>query len=315
MMRGHPARDVLAGVLAGAAAWMGMAAWALPGVALAGFGAAATPAAVALAVGGGVDLTELAGPAAFGGSVSASISVVPLGVSLVGAVLLATALTTWYRVAGAAGVFLAGLHVLPFLPAGDLHVRFWPTLLGGALWLAVVLAVRVAMWWAPPVRRVVTVLLGVAGVTTVAGAAAALAGGARVLGTMMLAAPNLLCVALTRGVGVPWTARGPDVPVPTVDTGGLGPLDTPTWALTPLAAVVVVLVAVFAGRHTPWVTALCFAGMAALGGAEVELRAGFFGIELGVGGNVLAATGAGLLAGLAACLLVGGVRRWHRRYT
>jgi hypothetical protein len=141
------------------------------------------------------------------------------------------------------------------------------------------------------------------------------AGGTRVLGTMVLAAPNLLCVALTRGLGVPWTVRGPDLPMPTVDTGGLGPLAAPMWPLAVLAAVVVVLVAVFAGWHTPWVTALCWGAMAWLGGADVELRAAFFGIELGVGGNVLAAAGVGLLAGLAACLLVEAVRYWHRQRT
>lgn len=303
--------DVLVGVAAGVAAWVGMAAWALLGVTLTGFGAAATPAAMALAVGGGAGISRDLGPMALSGS----ISVVPLGVSLVGAVLLAAVLTTWRRVAGAAAVFLAGLLALPLLSAGELSVRFWPTLLGGVLWLAVVLAVRVATWWAPAVRRVVAVLLSAAGVATVVGALAAFAGGTRVLGTMVLAAPNLLCVALTRGLGVPWTVRGPDLPVPTVDAGGLAPLAAPAWPLAAMAVVVVVLVAVFAGWHAPWVTALCFTGMAVLGGADVAVRGGFLAIELGVRANVLVAAGVGLLAGLAAGPLVAGIRYWHRQRT
>lgn len=298
-------RGLLTGALAGLVAWAGMAGWALLGVALAGFGAAAAPAAMALAVGGsaGIDM----------GRASGSISVLPLGVSLVGAVLLAAVLTSWQRVAGAAAVFLTGLVVLPFVPAGQLDTRFWPTVLGGVLWLAVVLGTRVAMWWLPWVRQVVRTLLGAAGLASMIGVLASISGGGRVLGTMVLAAPNLLCVALTRGLGTPWTVRGPDLPLPTVDTGGLGPLAAPVWPLVVAAAVVVVLLAVFAGWHASWVTALCFGGMAVLGGAAVEVRAGLFAIELGVGGNVLVAAGAGLLAGLAACLLVQGVRYWQRR--
>jgi hypothetical protein len=307
----HGRVDVITGVVAGVVAWVGMAGWALLGVVLAGFGAAAAPAAVALAVGGGVGLTRDVGPTVLNGS----ISVVPLGVSLVGAVLLATVLTTWHRVVGAAGVFLAGLVVLPFFPAGELSIRFWPTLLGGVLWLAVVLAVRTAMWRVPAVRPVVTVLLAAAGVATVVGAAVSVAGGGRVLGTMVLAAPNLLCVALTRGLGVPWTVLSSNFPALTPETGGLAPLAAPMWPLAAMAAVVVVLVAVFAGWHTPWVTALFFAGMAVLGGANVEMRTGFFDIELGLAANVFVAAGVGLLAGLAACLLVAGVRYWHRQRT
>lgn len=298
---------VLVGAAAGVTAWVGMAGWALLGTTLAGFGAAAAPAAVALAVGGSVGIDQ--------DMLSGSISVLPLGVSLVGAVLLATVLTSWHRVAGAATVFLAGLVVLPFLPAGELDVRFEPTVFGGVVWLALVLGVRVAMWWLPRIRKVVAVLLGAAGLASIVGAVASIAGGVRVLGTMVLAAPNLLCVALTRGLGTPWTVVGPDLPVPSVETGGLGPIAAPLWPLVVATTVVVVLIAVFAGWHTPWVTALCFGGMAAIGGANVEFRAAVFAIELGVGGNVLVATGTGLLAGLAACLLVQGVRYWHRQRT
>lgn len=294
--------DVLAGAAAGLVAWAGMAGWAVLGTMLAGFGAASTPAAMALAVGGTAGFAQ--GPA--GGTVS----VLPLGVSLVGAVLLAVTLTSWHRVAGAAAVFVAGLVVLPLLPAGPLDVTF-PV--GGLFWLVVVVGVRVAMWWLPMVRRVVLVLLGAAGVATVVGALAAIAGGTRVLGTMVLAAPNLLCVALTRGLGTTWTVQGPDLPIPTVDTGGLGPLAAPVWPLAVLAAVVVVLIAVFAGWHTPWIAAVCFGGMALLGGAHVDVRAAIFQIRIGVGGNVLVAAGTGLLAGSVAILCVFTVRYWHRQ--
>ncbi|HEX2133386.1 MAG TPA: hypothetical protein VHH15_17700 [Actinophytocola sp.] len=302
-------REVVVGVAAGVAAWLGMAAWALLGVTLLGLGAAATPAAVALAVGGSAGVTQELGRAELTGAVH----VLPLGVSLVGAVLLATVLTTWRRVAGASVVIVAGLVVLPFLPAGDLDVLAWPTQLGGLAWLAVVVGVRVAMWRVPWVRRVVAVLLGAAALATVAGVVAAVAGGPRVLGTMVLAAPNLLCVALTRGLGVPWAVRGPDLPVAAIDTGAFGPLAVPVWPLTVAAAVVVVLVAVFAGWHAPWVVVVCFAGMVVLGGAAVELRAGFFGVELGVAGNVGVAAAAGFGGGSVACLLVQGFRYWQGR--
>jgi hypothetical protein len=304
-------REVLVGLAAGVVAWAGMAGWALLGVGLLGLGAADTPAAVALALGGAAGVTQDLGRAELTGSVS----VLPLGVSLVGAVLFAALLTSRPRVAGAAAVFVAGLAVLPFLPAGRLDVGAGPTWAAGLVWLAVVVGLRVAMWWLPRVRRVVVVLLGAAGAATVVGAVAAAAGGARVLGTVVLAAPNLLCVALTRGFGVPWTVHGPDLPLPAVDTGDLGPLDLPVWPLAALATVLVVLVAVCAGRHAPWVAAVCFAAMAGLGGAAVELRAGPFAVELGVSGNVLAAAGAGLVAGAVACLPVAGARYWHRQRT
>lgn len=302
-------RAVATGALAGLVAWLGMAGWALLGVSLAGFGAAATPAALALAVGGGVGIRRDVGPAQLDGS----ISVLPLGISLVGAVLLAVVLTTWRRVAGAAATYGAGLVVLLFLPAGELDVHGWTTLLGGVLWFAVVVGLRVAMWWEPRVRSVVVVLLGAAAVATVVGAVTAIAGGARVLGTMVLAGPNLLCVALTRGLGVPWSVRGPDLPLSTVDTGAWGPLAVPAWPLALVAAVVVVLVAVFAGWHAPWVTAVLFAALTLLGGAAVELRARFFTVSLGIAGDVLVAAGVGLASGAVACLLVAAGRYWHRR--
>ncbi|MCT2585452.1 hypothetical protein [Actinophytocola gossypii] len=304
------AAGVAAGAAAGVVAWLGMAGWALLGVTTLGLGAAATPAAVALAVGGSVGVTEDLGPA----TLSGSVHVLPLGVSLVGAVLLAAVLTTWPRLAGASAVVVAGLVALPFLPAGDLDVLPWSTQLGGLAWLVVVVGTRVAMWWFPWVRRVVTVFLGAAALATLIGVVASVAGGARVLGTMVLAAPNLLCVALTRGLGVPWETRGPDLPLPTIDTGGLGPLAVPVWPLTAVAVVVLVLVAVFAGRHAPWVAAVCLAGMVVVGGAAVRLSAGFFAVELGVAGNALAAAAAGLGGGLVAWLLVQGVRYWHRRH-
>lgn len=297
------------GVLAGVVAWVGMGLWALLGVTLLGLGGAATPAAVALAVGGSAGVTQDVGPAMLTGSVS----VLPLGVSLLGAVLLTATLTDWRRVAGAAGVVVAGLLVLPFLPAGQLDVRFWPTLFGGLAWLVVVLGVRVAMWWLPRVRRVVAVLMGAAGCSVVLGAVLSVAGGARMLGTMVLAAPNLLCVALTRGFGVPWRVHGPDLPLPTIETGDVGPLALPVWPLAVLAAVVVVAVAVFARWHAPWVVALCFAAMAGFGGAALDVAAGPFHLELGVAGDVLVAAFAGLAAGSVACLLVAAGRYWHRQ--
>ena len=295
------------GVAAGVVAWAGMAGWALLGVVLLGLGAGATPAAVALAVGGSAGISR--------DVVTGSISVLPLGVSLAGALLFAAVLTSWHRVAGAAAVFVAGLVTLPFLPAGQLDIRFWPTVLGGLGWLVVVLGARVATWWLPRVRRVIAVLMGAAGCSVVLGAVLSIPGGARMLGTMVLAAPNLLCVALTRGLGVPWVVHGPDLPMPTIETGDVGPLALPVWPLAALAAVVIVLVAVFARWHTPWVVAVWFAAMAAFGGAAVDIGAGLFRLRLGVSGDVLVAAGAGLAAGSVACLLVAAGRYWHRQRT
>jgi hypothetical protein len=300
-------REVAIGVLAGVVAWAGMAGWALLGVSLLGLGAAATPAAVALAVGGSAGVSQ--------DLLTGSISVLPLGVSLLGAILFATVLTSWLRVAGAAGVFVAGLLALPFLPAGQLDVRFWPTVTGGVGWLVVIVGLRVATWWFPRVRRVLAVLMGAGGFAIVLGAVLSISGGARMLGTMVLAGPNLLCVALTRGLGVPWQVHGPDLPLPTIETGDFGPLALPVWPLVVLAAVLVGLVAVFAGWHTPWVTAVCFAVMAWFGGATLDIAAGPFRIELGVSGDVLVAAGVGLLAGSVACLLVEAARYWHRQRT
>ena len=300
-----------AGAVTGLVAWAGMAGWALLGVSLLGLGGAATPAAVALAVGGSAGVSQDVGPAVLTGSVS----VLPLGISLLGALLLAVTLTTWSRVAGAAGVFVAGLVALPFLPAGQFDVRFWPTLFGGLGWLVVVLGVRVAMWWWPRVRRVVAVLMGAGAFSVVVGAALSVSGGPRMSGTMVLAAPNLLCVALTRGFGVPWRVHGPDLPLPAIETGDVGPLALPVWPLALLAAAVVVLVAVIAGWHTPWVVALCFAVMARLGGAALDFAAGPFRVELGVAGDVLVAALVGLAAGSVACLLVAAGRYWHRQRT
>jgi hypothetical protein len=282
-----------------------MVGWTLLGVVLLGLGGGAVPAAVALAVGGDATIAR--------DQLSGSVSVVPLGVSLAGAIVFAVVLTSWPRVVGGAAAFVAGLVVLVCLPGGEFAVRGGATLVGGLVWLVVVVAVRVAMWWLPQVRGVVAVLLGAAGVATVVGVVGSAAAGARVLGTMVLAAPNLLCVALTRGLGVPWSATGPDLPRAAVDTGSFGPLAAPVWPMAVVAVVVVALVAVVAGWHTPWVVAGCFAAMAALGGAAVELRAGFFALELGVAGEVPVAAVVGFGAGLVGCLLVAGGRYWHRR--
>ena len=319
-------RGATAGFLAGLAAWAGMAGWALlgltllsgdadtpalggaftgasgdsggisgapsdggafssapgiggaPGVGIgSGLGVSATPAALALAVGGAVQL----GPG--------SVSGLPLGISLIGALLLTAWLTTWEQVASAAAVFIAGLLVVCLLP----QVQLLPTLVGGLVWLATTLAIRVASSRWPWVRNVALVLLGTAAVATLVGAVLSFTS-ARMLGTMLLTAPNLLCVALTRGLGVPW--HGLELP------------DLPLW---PLALVVAVLVAVFARWHAPWVMALCCAAMTWLGGARVEV----FRFEVGLTGDVLIAAATGLAAGGVACLLVEGARHWHRRRT
>ncbi|MBN6033972.1 hypothetical protein [Amycolatopsis sp. 195334CR] len=317
-------RGAAAGFSAGLAAWTGMAGWALLGLTLlagdadtpalggasgdgggisgapgldgisatlgiggapglgigSGLDASAAPAALALAVGGAVQL----GPG--------SVSGLPLGISLIGALLLTAWLTTWEQVASAAAVFIAGLLVVCILP----QVQLLPTLVGGLLWLATTLAIRVASWRWPWVRNVALVLLGTAAVATLVGAVLSFTS-ARMLGTMLLTAPNLLCVALTRGLGVPWHGLElPDLP------------DLPLW---PLALVVAVLVAVFARWHAPWVMALCCAAMAWLGGARVEV----FRFEVGLTGDVLIAAATGLAAGGVACLLVEGARHWHRRRT
>ncbi len=309
--RPRPGLGLAAGAAAGLVAWAGMAGWALLGVSLLDLGGATAPSAVALAVGGSAGVSQDVGPAVLTGS----ISVLPLGVSLIGAFLLAVTLTAWRRVAGASAVFVAGLVALPFLPAGQLDVRFWPTLFGGVTWLVVVLGVQVATWWLPRVRRIVAVLMGAGAFSIVVGAVLSISGGPRMLGTMVLAAPNLLCVALTRGLGVPWRVHGPDLPLPTIETGDVGPLALPVWPLTVLAAVTVVLIAVFAHWHAPWVVALCFAVMAGVGGAALDFAAGPFRIELGVAGDVPVAALVGLAAGTVACLLVAAGRYWHRQRT
>jgi hypothetical protein len=306
--------ELVTGAVAGAAAWAGMAVVALVGVSLLGLGTGSTPAALALAVGGAVDV-ELG---AFGVRVDGVVDLMPLGISLLGAVLLAAPLRTRRQAAGAAATFGAGLLVVAALPAGQLDVRFWATLLGGVLWLGVVLGIRVLTWVEPTVRTVVTGLLAATGAAMAVGTVAAAVGGIRVLGTILLGGPNLLFVALTRGLGAPWTTETTRLPLARVDAGHLQPLDAPLWPLTVLAVLVVAIAA--ARSRTVWVAVgtvgVAFGGMAWLAGVEVAVHAQARGRT--VIDATVAVTGSGwLAAGVAAAvgLFVAGARNWHRRRT
>ncbi|ADJ44951.1 hypothetical protein AMES_3126 [Amycolatopsis mediterranei S699] len=242
-------REVGRGLLAAAAALLAMAGVATAGLALLGAGRAGglgalTAAAVALAAGGSADV--VAAPS--GGlplAVRGGLEVMPLGVSLAGAVVLG-ALLLWRREAGvlvrgavAAVALSAGLAVSALLARGTLRMpdgvtaggaggcgrAAGPARLPGsgrfdagfsvAVGPAVVGAVAGALvvvgvcWLATRFPAVATGLRAArwpaAGLAVLGVAAAWTFGGAAAAGVVLLALPQLVCGAVLLGLGVPWT--------------------------------------------------------------------------------------------------------------
>lgn len=309
-----------AGVLAGAGAMLAMAVPALLGVLLLGLDPEATWVVLALAVGGAANVSPSASVPA-----NLELHVMPLGVSVVGAVTLLVVLLVRredpralaVRAGTAAGTFLALVAVVVLVQ--DLGVDGVQTVFGAVVWLLVVAGIGF-LCQMRAIRSVFFVLLAVMGATLVAGAVATVWGGARVLGTVLLGGPNLVLIALTRGLGVPWTVGPATERLPVrIDVGGLDALNAELWPLSVFAVLVLVVCVVLAARDR---TGGPFAGLVlavlvpagvALAGASVRIRLGPFGMELGALGEVLPAVGVGLAVGAAATLFVLAARTWQGR--
>jgi hypothetical protein len=242
-------REVGRGLLAAAAALLAMAGVAVAGLALLGAGrfggfGPLTAAAVALAAGGSAE----AGAVPAGGlpvTVRGGLEVMPLGISLAGAVVLG-ALLLRHREAGllvrgavAAGALSAGLAVIALLARGALampdgaaaggagscgraagparlplsgrfdagfSVAVGPVVAGAVAGSLVVVG---ACWLVTRFPSVATALRAarwpVAGLAVLGVAAAWIFGGTAAAGGVLLALPQLVCGAVLLGLGVPWT--------------------------------------------------------------------------------------------------------------
>ncbi|MQA11004.1 MAG: hypothetical protein GEU98_21100 [Pseudonocardiaceae bacterium] len=375
------ASDLAEGALAAALAVLTMAGLAVLGVHLIGLDANiplgySAAAALALAVGGSVSLDGAAGPATRGGDglpvqIGGDLGVMPLGVSVCGAVVFAGALLIPLRarpappsLAARAATALVTFHVcllvafLVWRPVGgtlSVAVDIPRTVLGGSVWTLIVLGLCALSHRVPvparlaPARDASRAVVGVLLITVclgmLVGVIAGTFGGARVLGTMLLGAPNLVVIALTRGLGVPWSAhtetsglleklppgRMPDLfsAGANVDPGALRPLEARLWPLALVAGVLLVLCAWRMPREggrpvarAAWLAgalAVTFAGITELAGISVHLSAGvagfdLFGLRLGISGNALLAAAYGAVGGFVASLLTGAARSWHCRH-
>jgi hypothetical protein len=311
------------GALAAVAALLAMSGLALLGLWLLGLDANATWTVLALAVGGSAKLSMPlpAGRIAAG----AELQVIPLGVSVLGAVvLLAVVLLVRRPVDQRELVIRAGAAATTFLVlfaaslALDPRVDAVRTLAGLLVWVLVVAGLGL-LCQVRAIRSVFVVLLVTMGAAMAAGAVAAIWGGARVLGAALLAGPNLVLIAFTRGLGVSWSVDTP-VKLPIrLDSGQLGSLTANRWPLSVFAVVLVLLCALFAARDRsggPFaglVVAVLVPFAAGFAGASARIRLGPFGLGIGVRGELLPALGIGLVAGIATSLLVVGVRTWQGR--
>jgi hypothetical protein len=309
------------GALAGAGAMLAMAVPALLGVLLLGLDPETTWVVLALAVGGSASVSPSAGVPA-----SLELHVMPLGVSVVGAVTLLLVVllvrredprTLAVRAGVAAGTFLALVAVVVLVQ--DLGVDGVQTVFGAVVWLLVVAGIGF-LCQVRAIRSMFFVLLTVMGATLVAGLVAAIWGGAKVVGTVLLGGPNLVLIAFTRGLGVPWSVGPASGRLPVrIDAGGLDALTADLWPLSVFAALVLMVCVVLAARDRvggPFaglVVAVLVPAGVALAGASVRIRLGPFGMELGALGKVFPALGVGLAAGAVTTLFVLAARTWQGR--
>jgi len=310
------------GVLAAVAALLVMSGLALLGVWLLGFDLSAAWTVLALAVGGSAKLSMAlpVGRIAAG----ADLQVIPLGVSVLGAVVLLAGVLVRrpadrqalaVRAVAATTTFVVLFAALTALAPRVDVVR---TLAGLLVWVLVVAGLGL-LCQVRALRAVFVVLLTTMGAAMVAGAVAAIWGGARVLGVALLAGPNLVLIAFPRGLGVHWIVGTPVTLPIRLDSGQFGSLNANPWPLSVFAVVLVLLCALFAARDRsggPFaglVVAVLVPLAAAVAGASARIRLGPFGLGFGLRGELLPALGIGLVAGLATSLLVVGVRTWQGR--
>ncbi|WIX98972.1 hypothetical protein QRX60_33625 [Amycolatopsis mongoliensis] len=270
-------REVARGLVAAAAALLAMAGVAAAGLALLG-AVRFTPAVVALAVGGSIDVEAVpAGglPVALRGSLHG----IPLGVSLAGAVVLGWLLLRrreeglLVRSVVATVAFAAALAAITVpakgklaLPTGSGGVRgcvstgsrlpvpgrldagfsvpVGPVLAGAVIWALVVVGVCWLIARFPFIAEVFRVARWpAAGLVVVCLAAAWTFGGAAAAGGVLLVLPQLVIGAVLLGLGVPWTV---DPALPCVPA--LGHFTPGLWVSGALLLVSVLVLVVRRGR-------------------------------------------------------------------
>lgn len=279
-------RDVGRGLAAAIAALLAMAGVALAGLLLLDAGRFAGPAAltatvVALAVGGSADVVAV--PA--GGlpvTVRGAIDVMPLGVSLAGAVVLGAVLLRHgrdglpVRAAAAAVAVPAGMAVISLLAKGNLTLRssggggsacgagagsrFGGAIDAGFSVASVPAAVAAAVWalvvagMCALAVRFPVVATGLRSAATVSGVltvgcliVAGVFGGAAAAGGVLLVLPQVVSGVLLLGLGVPWTVSSGGVLSCALD--GVQPL-SPGGPLTWVPVVALLACAVVVATRT-----------------------------------------------------------------
>lgn len=337
-------REVSRGLVAAAAALLAMAGVAAAGLALLGAGGAGlTAAVVALSVGASVDVEAM--PA--GGlpvTLHGDLHVIPLGVSLAGAVVLGWLLRRrdgelLVRGAVAVPAFAAGLAGIAALATGKLpettgglrgcvsagprtplpgrldagfSVAVGPAVLGAAISALAVVGVCWLMTRFSFVAKGFRVLRWLVAALVVACTAAAGAfGGAAAAGGVLLVLPQLVTGAVLLGLGVPWTV---DPALPCVPD--LGYFTPGLWVSGALLLVSVVVLVVRRGRPLRRAAAVsAVAGgvavvMTLLSRVSADVSVTAFGfsvpvLDVRLTANPLLALAAGALAGFAGSLLAG----------
>ncbi|GAB2820996.1 streptophobe family protein [Actinoallomurus bryophytorum] len=340
-------------------------------------------ATVTMAGGGGIDVTgELPQAQRLGASLHGGLDVMPLGVSLAGVLVLVVALrrpaasprALVVRLGTAAVAFpavltlsasaghgrlalgrpcvhgpygLSGCATDDRAPAGGLTLDYHPdlgrTLLGGLVWVLVVLALVALLqcrpdaralrlpaalsWMRPAVSVSATVILCAALAVEAAGLLVALVHGPKAAGAVVLVAPNAAFAAFGMGIGVPWSAARSTPGGPVAMTGiahGQAWLPPIAFAVTTLA-----VIGVLTAARTPVPPGVAWrrvraarlglplgvlsAGMTAAAGASAHLGVSVFGFAVTVlglrcDGDILVAlalgSAAGAVAGTTGCLLL-----------
>lgn len=383
-------REVARALSAVAAAYAAMGVTAAAGLLLLGADGAdgvgrLTMATVTMAGGGRVGATgELPqAPARLpAASLHAAVDVMPLGVSLAGALVLVIALrrpaaslsALLVRLATVAVTFPIVLTLAAFAGHGrlalgrpcvrgpyglsgcaddgralangitlDYHADAGRTLLGGLVWVLVMLALVALLQCRPDARHIRlpaalswirTAVSVSASVIPCAATAAcllvAVGHGPKVAGAAVLLAPNAAFAAFGVGIGVPWSAAR-STPAGSQDTSLAGIAHGSAWLLPVAFSVTVLLViGVLTAARTPvpagaaWrrlragrlglPVGILSAGMTAAAGASAHLGVSVFGFAITVlglrcGGDILVAlalgSAAGAVAGVTGALLLG----------
>jgi hypothetical protein len=378
-------REIVRALSAVAAAYAAMVTVAAAGLFLLGADGLGrlTTATVTMAGGGRIDAKgelPLAQASRLGASLRGTIDVMPLGVSLAGALVLVIAFRRpaasqrdlVVRLATAAVAFPAALTLAasaahgrlalgrpcvrgPYGLSGcaddgralangitlDYHAGLGRALLGGLVWVLLVLALvallqcrpdkgHVLSWLRTAVSVSATVILCAALALEAAGLLAAVRHGPKVVGGALLLAPNVAFAAVPAGIGVPWSVTRSTPAAPDTSRALTGVAHGPTWLL-PLAFAVTVLLVIGvitaartpvppgtawrllrAGRLGPPLGVL-IAGMTAVAGASAHLGVSAFGfavnvVDVSFAGDILVAlalgSAAGAVAGIIGALLL-----------